>query len=190
MTKLIGALIIFVVVLMILGARRSFGGATALWKKAKALADEKDKEITEDTEFDEKHRHFRLFLDAQELMLAMGGKKPSFANEREKLRYLHFVLGAIDQLSRTIKDEERSGLWSWTASTAQAILLFPALEATKHYVSYGRTGDPELHRAGERGWNAMRMYILSAVGKASESDFQKSCTELFYVVRGADPREP
>jgi len=116
MTKLIGALIIFVVVLMILGARRCFGGATALWKKAKALVDEKDKEITEDNEFDEKHRHFRLFLDAQELMLAMAVKKPSFANEREKLRYLHFVLGAIDQLSRTIKDEERSGSWSWTAS--------------------------------------------------------------------------
>ena len=154
-----------------------------------ALADKRDNGAAEDPEFDEKHRHLRLFLDAQKLILTAGGMAPSFSSEREKLRYFHFVLGAVDQLSRTIKDEERSELWSYTASIAQAILLFPALEGTKHYMSYGQTGDPELHKAGERGWNAMRTYILNAIGKASENDFRKSCTELFYVVRGIEPSD-
>jgi len=153
------------------------------------LANKKDNDIAEDPEFDEKHRHLRLFLDAQELVLTTGGMAPLFKSEKEKLRYLHFVFGAIDQLSRTIKDEGRSELWFWIASIVQELSLFPFLGG-KHYESYGQTGDLELHKAGERGWNAMRTYILSAVGKASKSEFRKSCTELFYVVRGTEPKDP
>lgn len=112
MIKLVGALIIFLLVLVIIGGRRVFGGAKGLWKKAKAMADEKESSLAEDPELDEKYRHLNLFLRAQELLLTMGGtKKLSLTNEKEKLRYLHFVLGAIDQLSRTIRDQERRELW-------------------------------------------------------------------------------
>lgn len=154
------------------------------------MAEEKDKNLADDPEFEEKHRHLELFLHAQELLLVRGRQKPAFANDREKLRYLHFVLGAIDQLSRTVKDEERSELWAMTTSMARAVLLFPAEEAMRYVYSYGQTGDLELRTAGEKGWKAMHTYILNAVGKASKDDFRKSCTELFYVVHGTEPKEP
>lgn len=140
-----------------------------------------------DPEFDEKHRHLDLFMQSQELLLLLGGSKPSFASEREKLRYMHFVFGAIDQLSRTIKNEERSELWSMTTSLARAALLFGVDDAMSHVEIYGRSGDSELHSAGERGWRAMHTYIRSAIGKASEEDFRMSCTELAAVVRGQEP---
>lgn len=143
------------------------------------------------SEFEEKNTHLGLFLQAQEMLLNMGGTKPSFRNEAEKLRYLHFVLGAVDQLSRTIKDEERSEFWGMTTSLARAALLFGVDgvdDAIRHLESYGQTGDPELHKAGERGWQAMRTYILRVVEKAPQEDFQKSCAELFRVVRGKETR--
>ena len=186
MTKLIGALVIFVFFLLIVGAKNVFGGAKRSAQKAKVLANEGAESLADDPEFEEKNKHLGLFLQAQEMLLAVGGTSPSFVNEREKLRYLHFVLGAIDQLSRTINDEQRQELWSTTTSVARAALLFGVEDAIKHLDSYGRSGDPELHRAGERGWQAMRTYILNAVGKASEDDFTKSCMELFRVVRGKE----
>lgn len=186
MTKLIGALVIFVFVLLIVGAKTVFGGAKRSWQKAKALANEGDGGLADDPEFEEKNTHLGLFLQAQEMLLNMGGTKLSFRDEAEKLRYLHFVLGAVDQLSRTIKDEERRELWGMTTSLARIMLLFGVDDAMRHFESYSQTGDLELHKAGERGWQAMRTYILSAVGKASQEDFQKSCTELFWVVRGKE----
>ena len=96
MTKLIGGLVIFVFVLLIVGAKTVFGGAKRSWQKAKALANEGDGGLADDPEFEEKNTHLGLFLQAQEMLLNMGGTKPSFRNEADKLRYLHFVLGAVD----------------------------------------------------------------------------------------------
>lgn len=186
MTKLIGALVIFVFFLLIVGARRVFGGTKRAWQKAKALANEGTDSLADDPEFEEKNKHLGLFLQAQEMLLTMDETSLSFSNEGEKIRYLHFVLGAIDQLSRTIKDEQRQELWSTTTSLARAALLFGVDDAVKHLDSYGRSGDSELHKAGERGWQAMRTYILNVVGKASDDDFRKSCLELFLVVRGKE----
>lgn len=188
MIKLIGALVVFVLCLLIIGAKTVLCGAKRTWQKAMTMADEKIDHSIDDPEFSEMYRHLNLFLRAQEFLLTMGEARLSFANEREKLRYFHFVLGAIDQLSRRIKDERRAELWGMTTYMARAAVLFGAQDAVRHLESYGRSGDDELHKAGERGWMAMRTYILSAVGKASEEDFQKSCTELIAVVRGWEPK--
>jgi hypothetical protein len=188
MTKLAGALVVLVLFLMIIGARTVFGSAKRSWQKANMLADRKAEGGANDPEFDEKHEHLDLFLHTQELLLSIGSNTPTFVNEREKLRYLHFVFGAIDQLSRTIEDEERAELWAMTTSMARAVLLFGLDDAMEHLKSYGRTGDAELHEAGGRGWQAMHTYILNSVGKASRDGFQKSCAELFTVVRGKEPQ--
>lgn len=139
-----------------------------------------------DPEFEEKNRHMNLFLQAQELPVSMGKREPSFENKREKLKYVHFMAGAADQLSRTIKEEERAQAWWMTPSMLHASFQLGMDEAMDELTRYGRTDDAELKDAGKRGYFAMQTYMLSAVGKRSPDEFSKSCTELFAVVH----REP
>jgi len=157
-------------------------------------AGEQAKGSDDDPEFNEKHRHLELFLEIQEPLLTSCQGGLLFTDEMQRFRYFHFVLGAIDQLSRTIKDKGRSELWAMGTSIGRELALFSEGDAekytgTKYIDSYGRTDYPELYSAGKRGWYAMRTYILYAVGKVTKGEFLKSCTELSYVVRGTGPND-
>ena len=136
-----------------------------------------------DPEFDRKYLLLESFLTVQEMLLRGGESKVSFADEKEKTRYIHFVFGAIDQLSRTIKDEKRSELWGMTTSIGRATVLFGIDEALDHVESFGRTGDDSIEAATKSGWTAMRNFILALNGKVSKEDDLKNSLSLFKVVR-------
>jgi len=165
-----------------------------------------DKATQWDSEFEQKDNHLNLFLQAQEILITMGQGEPKFNDKREKLRYLHFMFGAIDQLSRTIKDDKRAELWWTITSTARASLILGVNDAFSEkkrnghtddaeaslqrgvddafseWERYGNTDDTELMDAGKRGYFAMQTYILNAIGKCTPEEFRQSCTELFSVV--------
>lgn len=60
-----------------------------------------------DDEYAEKNYHLSLFLQTQRLMMQNVDNKVFFKNDGQRNRYINFIFGAIDQLSRTIKGDER-----------------------------------------------------------------------------------
>lgn len=135
-----------------------------------------------DEEYAEKNYHLSLFLQTQQIMMQTDGNKIIFKNDGQRSRYINFVFGAIDQLSRTIKGEERREIWAETSMLAHATLTFPVDDALSACKVYGQAGSSELHTAGERGFYAMNTYILASVGRASKEEFSRSSTEMYDVV--------
>ena len=136
-----------------------------------------------DPEFDRKNLILKNFLMTQELLLGEGKPHASFANEQEKTRYIHFVFGAIDLLSRTIKDENRSYLWGMATSQGRAAVLFGIDEALDQVESYGHTDDTSLEAASKSGRVAMHNFILGLNGKIPQEDLTKNSLSLFKIVR-------
>lgn len=140
----------------------------------------------DDPEFNEKYYFLDLFMRVQKVLF-FGSDQPNFLHsEKEKLRYLHFVIGAIDQLGQTIKDEALSEQWWTVAPMGYAVGLWGVDDALKNLESYGRSGDPELDNAGMRGAQAMRTCILNSIGEVPIHEYKISCMELWAVVRGVD----
>ena len=127
-----------------------------------------------DKEFNEKNYHMKNFRMTQELLVSGGMDTIPFSNEKAKMKYLHFMVGAIDQLSRTISDDKRSEEWFYLQSLAIGVGIFQPEVMEKHISSYGRP-DGEFYDIGQKGWEAMRIYIMSSTGEVSEEEFQKSC---------------
>jgi len=137
-----------------------------------------------DPEFEKKNLNLRMFIDLQEMYLIGAMDVIHFSSEREKLRYFHFVMGAIDMLANTIKGETRSYTWAWAAGVAYGSKLFDFEMIDTYLESYGVSSVPELQQAGERGQASMRTFILVSSGKLSKDNYDKYSTELSDVVRG------
>lgn len=130
-----------------------------------------------------------LFIKSQELLLFSGGEKNELL-EAEKAVYIHFIMGASDRISHTIKNKDDAERWWLIESMALAAGLYlpsetisdPDLVVSK-LQSYGCSADPQLQSAGQRGWEAMSV-AQSAVndGEVSDAEYQMSCLELFKVV--------
>lgn len=149
----------------------------------KNMLDQSNQKVNEsDEEYAEKNYHLSLFLQTQQLLMRTDGNKVIFNNDDQRSRYINFVFGAIDQLSRTIKGEERREIWAETAMLAHATLTYPVDDALSACKVYGQTGNSELHTAGERGFYAMNTYILASAGRASKEEFSRSSTEMHDVV--------
>jgi hypothetical protein len=123
-----------------------------------------------------------LFLEVQQLILCKGGNYIKFKDVSQKQRYLHFIFGAIDELSSTVKDKEKQQMWAEITMLAHAKLLYGIDEAILACESYGRTGNEELHSAGEKGYFAMNNFLLAAIGKISKEDFVRNSTMEMYDV--------
>jgi len=150
---------------------------------AKNVLEQSNQKFNEnDEEYAEKNYHLSLFLQTQRQMMPTEGNKFIFKNDDQRRRYINFIFGAIDQLSRTIKGEERRQIWAETSMLAHATLTYPVDDALSACQVYGQTGNSELHTAGERGFNAMNTYILASVGRASKEEFSRSSTEMYDVV--------
>jgi uncharacterized membrane protein len=135
-----------------------------------------------DKEFDEKNHHFENFKLAQQLLVSGRQNDIYFKNEKAKLKYLHFMMGAIDQLSRTISDPKRSELWFHLQSLAVGANLYSPDELERHLSNYGNPNS-DMYEIGQKGWEAMNTYILSAVGKKSSEEFQISSLALSKILR-------
>jgi hypothetical protein len=151
--------------------------------KVQAQDTQKATKPDKDPEFDKKNLILQRFLMIQELPLGEGKPQALFTDEQEKARYIHFVFGAIDLLSRTIKDEKRSELWAMTTSMGRAAILFGIDEALNHVESFGRTDNKSLEAASKSGWDAMRIFLLGLNDKASKEDTLKNALSLFKAVR-------
>jgi len=135
-----------------------------------------------DKEFDEKNHHFESFKLAQQLLVSGGKDSIDFKDEKAKLKYLHFMVGAIDQLSRTINDSERSEQWFYLQSLAVGANLYSPNDLEQHISSYGNPNS-DLYEIGQKGWEAMNIYILSSVGEKSSEEFTISSLALSKILR-------
>lgn len=135
----------------------------------------------EDAEFAKKDHVLRIFMTAQEPLLRQDGNL-NLNSERARLLYLHFVGGAADRLSRTIKDQNRSDLWWHLATLCYATGVFGHDIAVRRLERYGSSSDPVLQAAITRGAEAMNVFLLASINKASEADFKAACMELYAVV--------
>lgn len=139
---------------------------------------------TTDEEFDEKNYHFNNFKLAQQMLVSDGKGGVAFQDEKAKLKYLHFMVGAIDQLSRTINDSERSEQWFYLQSLAIGANnnLYSPSELEQHISGYGNPNS-DLYEIGQKGWEAMNTYILSSVGEKSSEEWKISALALAKVLR-------
>ena len=135
-----------------------------------------------DEEFDEKNNHFENFKLAQQLLVSGGKSNIDFKDEKAKLKYFHFMVGAIDQLSRTINDSNRSEQWFYIQSLAIGANLYPPNEIEEHISSYGNPNS-DLYEIGQKGWESMNTYILSSIGEKTSEEFKISSLALSKVLR-------
>lgn len=140
-----------------------------------------------DSEFSFFNAHFQRFLDLQHLLLTHGEKKVQFFHEQEMLRYLYFIIGAADRLSRGI-DSDRAQVWWGAIGLAQGtVLLKDKATAFEELKRYGDESNIELYDAGKAGWEAMGHYVKGAVPDASPEAteaFTYSGAMMTKVVRG------
>lgn len=179
MVKLLIAVLVFGAIIIIAGIKSIARAANKSWETAKAVASEQ----TEDTEFKRKTDFLDHFLDAQHLLLRGLDGRLQLGSPREKLKYVHFVWGAADMLSKSIEDEKRAEAWCYMTMVARASMVMGMDDAINELDRYGKPTDTELMDAGRRGYFAMHKFILKAIGKCSEEDFRHSCTELLAVLR-------
>ena len=139
----------------------------------------KDNSFIDQKEFDEKNHFLDLFKTSQTMLMPVD----SLNDDREKLLYLHFMMGAIDKLSRAISDEKQSELWFYLASGAESVILFGPKVDTQVLEAYGRSRDNNLQKAGETGWKAMHMSLLASLNELSSDDFTKSSLALGKLIR-------
>lgn len=139
-----------------------------------------------DPEFEDVNYHLQCFLDLQHLLLAIGPREHDvieFYSEQEKLRYLHFIMGAADKLSRVIEDELRATMWSGSVGLAQAKVTVGNGKAIEHLQGYGNPANTELFEAGKTGWEAMNEYIAFKNKQRDDNAFQVSGLLLYKTVR-------
>lgn len=131
--------------------------------------------------------HLQVFLDLQHVMLTMGSPQVEFQNDGEKCRYLSFILGAADRLSRTIDDDMKAHIWFSAVGLPQGYELFKdKTKAIDAMEEYGDPSNPQRFNAGKTGWEAMGIY-MEKFGKESEEDkraLEHSSLLLAQVVRG------
>lgn len=124
----------------------------------------------------------RVFKQAQNLLLSSSIKNNGML-EKEKIVYLHFMLGACARTALTIENKDDAEVWWLGTSIAEAAIFYSPDDAWLRLERYGCSGDPQLQKAGERGWNAMDVAILSVSdGRISDAEYRISCLELFKVV--------
>lgn len=167
------------VIIVIAGIKSIARAANRTWETAKAVASEQ----TEDTEFKQKTYFLDHFLEAQELLLRGHDGRLQLDSPREKLKYVHFVWGAVDMLSKSIKDEKRAEEWCYMTMVVRAGMVMGMDDAIQELDRYGKPIDTELMNAGKRGYFAMHKIVLKAIGKCSDEDFRHACTELLAVLR-------
>lgn len=166
---------------VIKGTRSVTNGAKSILDQATVLAN-KTQETERSAEFAEKNYHMGLFLKTQHLLMPKHNDKLRFSDDGQRMRYLFFIFGAIDQLSKTVKDDDDKQMWAETSMLAHATITYPVDEAIAACKMYGRTGDSELDMAGERGFYAMNTFILASVERATKEEFNLSTTEMYDVV--------
>lgn len=137
--------------------------------------------ILDDSEFDNINFHFKNFREVQELAVKFSKNKIHFRDERSKMKYFHFMMGAIDYLSRLIQNEHRAEIWFITApimmQNGEAFVLDSNL-----IKSYGQS-DEELYKAGQLGWEAMDSYLKLVAGKITQDEFVKPSLSLSKLLR-------
>jgi len=152
-------------------------------KKIQRLTFDRDLE----SEYALQSSHLQHFLDMQHIMLTMGSPQVEFRSEEEKWRYLSFILGAADRLSRTIDDDDKAHIWFAGLGIPQAYALFKNQEkAIDAVLTYGDQSKPMHFNAGKSGWDAMGIY-MEKLAKESEEDkkaLEHSSLMLTKVVRG------
>lgn len=179
MVKLLIVIVAFVAIIVIAGIKSIAQAANRSWEKAKIVTSEQ----TEDTEFEQKTNFLDHFLDAQQLLLRGLDGRLQLDSPREKLKYVHFVWGAADMLSKSIKDEKRAEEWCYMTMIVRASMVMGMDDAINELDRYGKPADTELMDAGKRGYFAMHKFILKAIGKCSDQDFRHACTELLAILR-------
>jgi hypothetical protein len=137
-----------------------------------------------DAELAEKDYVLELFLIAQKALIGGAGIPGGLRTDLERSKYLHFVVGAIDQLSHTIKDKSNADLWWTTNALGHAVGVFGAA-AEQWLEKYGDPDNVTLFQSSSRGAEAMRTFIMVSTDAVSEQDYKSSCLEMFKVVRGA-----
>ncbi|WP_267220898.1 hypothetical protein [Dyella silvae] len=141
-----------------------------------------------DSEFAFFNGHFQNFLNLQHLMLTTGKDVVEFDDDQQKLRYLYFILGAADRLSRGMQDQHKAHVWWGGVGIAQGTVLFnDHKKAFAELKRYGDASNAELYNAGQKGWEALGIYYQAmSKDKTPEDDrqFQHSGLLLTKVVRG------
>jgi hypothetical protein len=140
-----------------------------------------------DAEFGLFNAHFQKFLDLQHLLLTHGDLRVEFENDQEKMRYLYFITGAADRLSRSIEKTDCAQMWWASTSLAQGTVLLGDREtAFEELKRYGNETNKPLFDAGQMGWEAMSLYVKGVVPEATTEDkerFSWSGAMLTKVVR-------
>ena len=140
-----------------------------------------------DPEFELFNGHLQRFLDFQHLALTMGKEKVEFYDGREGMRYLYFIMGAADRLSRGIEKSDRAQVWWGSVCIAQGSMLLGKLRAFEELKRYGDPSNAELYSAGQSGWEAMGGYFKFLSSKKAvedEKDLRVIGLLMTKVVRG------
>lgn len=133
---------------------------------------------------DETNSHFNQFLTGQELFAKTILGAPEQLTPNRQLRYLHFVFGAADRLSREIPDCEAQEVWHFSCCYAHARAMQGDARAMEVVETYGQSGDHALDNAAELGWHTMSADLAYGRSNLSRDDYSRSCTALFAAISG------
>ena len=133
---------------------------------------------------DETNSYFNRFLTGQELFVKPTLGAPEQLSPARKLRYLHFVFGAADRLSREIPDCEAQEVWHFSCCYVHARAMQGDARAMEVVETYGQSGDHALDNAAELGWHTMSAHLAYGRGNISRDDYSRSCTALFAAISG------
>lgn len=185
MAKIILTLVIFtgITVIYIIGKMAKL--SKERWELAKQITSD-DFALTSrpklEQNFDLQHSILDNFLFIQELPV-LRNNKLSFNCGLEKIRYLYFVLGAINALSNTIRDTNSNELYWHTTSIARATILYGVDDAIEIMSEYGTQTNQALLEASKRGYYAMQDFINHISDKSSSETATRSSMEMYKVVR-------
>lgn len=102
---------------------------------------------------------FSNFLELQSIALKASGQKANPNDNLFKVRYLHFLMGAIDNLSDIFKDEKIASDFFHSCSCEIASNLFDKNLVAQVVGAYGRFPESPGYLAGKVGWMTMQTYL-------------------------------
>lgn len=130
------------------------------------------------------------FKVCQELFFTHGGAtKITFADGKQKLRYLYFMLGAVDKLSNIIGNKPIRNTWAMGTMLSEASLLYAHADAMLHLENYGCNQDNEFSLSGRKGWGAMCTFLVAGDEGQDKEEFIQSTLEMYAVVNQIPQKE-
>lgn len=145
---------------------------------------EKDYDLENDEELKEKEHHLIKIREWQEHIFSLSFDSPYpdgfLRNNTEKIRYIYFMYGVIDALSKTVKCEEKGKTWYYLQSLAITAIVYPNEPQRSKEIFFNFGADSEHYSFGELGWNAAFTYMNAK--DVSESEFTDKSLSLMDLI--------